>query len=81
MATEQKQANYPQTSASTEGGASLLDELMTSNQVAALLQMRPSTIEDYARRGVLPSVKVGRHRRFLRSHLEKAVFALTEGQR
>jgi hypothetical protein len=25
--------------------------------------MKVSTIEDYARRGVLPSVKLGRHRR------------------
>lgn len=44
-----------------------LDELLTSQQLAALLCMRKSTIEDYARRGLLPSLKLGRHRRFLRS--------------
>jgi excisionase family DNA binding protein len=80
MATEHEQPYGPHTSDSTDGGGSLLDELMTSNQVAELLQMRTSTVEDYARRGVLPSVKVGRHRRFLRSHLEQAVFALTEAR-
>ncbi|MDP9295053.1 MAG: helix-turn-helix domain-containing protein [Actinomycetota bacterium] len=42
-----------------------LDELMTAEQLAVLLQMRRSTIEDYARRGLLPSLKLGRHRRFI----------------
>jgi excisionase family DNA binding protein len=44
-----------------------LDELLTTDQVAQLLNMRKTTIEDYARRGVLPSLKLGRHRRFIRS--------------
>lgn len=61
-------------------GPSLLDELMTAREVAAALQMKVSTIEAYARRGVLPSVKVGRHRRFIRSKLEQAVGGLTDGQ-
>jgi excisionase family DNA binding protein len=60
-------------------GSSLLDELMTSSQVAELLQMRLSTVESYARRGLLPSVKVGRHRRFVRSHVERALASLIEG--
>jgi len=51
---------------------------MTAREVAETLQMKVSTIEDYARRRVLPSVKVGRHRRFVRSHLEEALGALTE---
>jgi excisionase family DNA binding protein len=59
-----------------DAGRSLLDELMTSRQVAALLQMRLSTVETYARRGLLPSVKVGRHRRFIRSQVEEALTAL-----
>lgn len=45
----------------------LLGEILTSEQVAQLLAMRRSTVEDYARRGVLPSIKLGRHRRYLRS--------------
>ena len=40
---------------------SLLSELMTSAQVAELLHMKRTTIEDYARRGLLPSLKLGRH--------------------
>jgi excisionase family DNA binding protein len=63
---------------SDDVGRSLLDELMTSSQVAALLQMRLSTVESYARRGLLPSVKVGRHRRFVRSQVEQALTALIE---
>jgi hypothetical protein len=35
---------------------SLLAELTTADQVAELLQMRRSTVEDYARRGLLPSL-------------------------
>jgi excisionase family DNA binding protein len=61
-------------------GRSLLTELLTAPQVASILQMKVSTIEDYARRGILPSVKVGRHRRFVRSQLEQAVNALTESR-
>jgi excisionase family DNA binding protein len=40
--------------------------------------MRLSTIESYARRGLLPSVKVGRHRRFIRSEVERALTALAD---
>jgi excisionase family DNA binding protein len=61
-------------------GPSLLDELMTSSQVAELLQLRLSTVEAYARRGLLPSVKVGRHRRFIPSQLERALDTLTTSQ-
>src|SRR5205807_9800749 len=53
--------------------SSLLDELMTARQMADILQMRVSTVEGYARRGLLPSVKVGRHRRFIRSQVEQRV--------
>ena len=53
-----------------------LDELMTAEQIAALLCVRRSTVEDYARRGLLPSIKLGRHRRFVRSDVLAAVDAL-----
>ncbi len=43
-----------------------LDELVTAEQVAALLMLPVSTVKDYARRGVLPSIKLGKHRRFAR---------------
>ena len=55
---------------------SLLTELMTADQVAELLQLRRSTVEDYARRGLLPSLKLGRHRRFVRSDVEAALARL-----
>jgi excisionase family DNA binding protein len=59
--------------ADARGGRSLLDELMTSRQLADALQMRVSTVEAYARRGLLPSIKLGRHRRFVRSEVERAI--------
>jgi excisionase family DNA binding protein len=62
-----------------DGGAEspdLLGEILTSEQVAQLLAMRRSTVEDYARRGVLPSIKLGRHRRFLSSDVEALLRSL-----
>jgi excisionase family DNA binding protein len=53
---------------------------MTAQEVAAIFRLRISTVEAYARRGLLPSVKVGRHRRFLRYQVEEALRALVEAQ-
>lgn len=58
---------------------SWLSELMTAAQIADLLQMKRSTVDDYARRGVLPSIKLGRHRRFVQSDVEAAVARLRNG--
>jgi excisionase family DNA binding protein len=58
---------------------SWLTELMTAGQVAELLQLRRSTVEDYARRGLLPSIKLGRHRRFVQSDVEAALERLRGG--
>lgn len=55
-----------------------LDELMTAEQVAALLLLPTSTVKDYARRGVLPSIKLGKHRRFVRSQVQSAIEALAQ---
>ena len=49
---------------------STLDELLTTDEVAELLNIPRSTVSDYARRGVLPSIKLGRHRRFVRSDVD-----------
>ena len=57
----------------------MLSELMTAAKLAELLQMKRTTIEDYARRGMLPSIKLGRHRRFLRSDVEAALERLRNG--
>ena len=50
-----------------------LEELLTAGQLAEFLRMRKSTVEEYARRGVLPSLKLGRHRRFVRSDVLSAI--------
>jgi excisionase family DNA binding protein len=57
---------------------SLLDELMTVEQVADKLRMKKSTVEDYRRRGLLPGFKLGRHIRFRRSEIERAIERLSE---
>ena len=55
---------------------SWLSEMMTSAEIAEPLRMKRSTVEDYARRGLLPSIKLGRHRRFIRSDVEAALVEL-----
>ncbi len=45
----------------------VLGEILTAQQLAEMLRMQRSTIEDYGRRGVIPSIKLGRHRRYIRS--------------
>jgi excisionase family DNA binding protein len=54
---------------------------MAAQQVAALLLLPISTVMDYARRGVLPSIKLGKHRRFVRSQVEGAIEALARPSR
>jgi excisionase family DNA binding protein len=44
---------------------------MTAAEVAALLQVPRSTVEDWARRAVIPSKKVGRRRLYIRSKIER----------
>jgi len=46
------------------------DGILTTAELAELLGMPPSTIADLARRGVLPSVKLGRRRLYLRAAVE-----------
>jgi len=49
--------------------------LLTPAQAAAFLTLKESTLRDYARRGLVPSVKLGRHMRFVEAdlvdHLER----------
>jgi excisionase family DNA binding protein len=49
--------------------------VLTVNQVAALFKLSPRTVSEYGARGVLPSVKIGRHRRFSRRQLEALIWA------
>lgn len=46
------------------------DDVMTAREVAELLHAPVSTVEDWARRDVLPSVKVGRRRLYIRQNIE-----------
>jgi excisionase family DNA binding protein len=59
----------------------MLDELMTTEQVAGLLLLPTSTVKDYARRGVLPSIKLGKHRRFVRSQMQATIEGLARRSR
>lgn len=55
------------------------DDILSAVEVAELLKLRQSTVEDYARRGVLPSIKLGRFRRFVRDDIERALARLRDG--
>jgi excisionase family DNA binding protein len=46
------------------------DDVMTAHDVAVLLHAPMSTVEDWARRGILPSVKIGRRRLYIRQNIE-----------
>jgi excisionase family DNA binding protein len=54
-------------------------DILNKEQVADLLGLRPSTIDDLRRRGDLPAIRLGRHRRFLRSDIEQYVIASRDG--
>ena len=55
-------------------------ELMTSREVAELLRVPISTILEWGRNGTLPRVKLGRHVRYIRSHVEAAILGAEEGR-
>jgi excisionase family DNA binding protein len=48
---------------------------MTAREVAELLNVPVSTVLEWGRRGTLPRVKLGRHVRFIRAHVEAAILA------
>lgn len=54
------------------------DDVMTASDVALLLHAPISTVEDWARRGVLPSVKIGRRRLYIRQNIEMLLTDLNE---
>jgi excisionase family DNA binding protein len=45
-------------------------DVMTAAELAEFLGVPQSTVEDWARRGVVPSKKVGRRRLYLRARIE-----------
>jgi Helix-turn-helix domain len=46
------------------------DDVMLVREVAVLSHAPVSTVEDWARRGILPSVKIGRRRIYIRQQIE-----------
>ena len=56
------------------------EDVLTVSDVAALLDLKPDTVEEYARRGILPGRKLGRTWRFLRPELEEAIRHLPRAQ-
>jgi excisionase family DNA binding protein len=51
------------------------EDILDREQVGELLGLRPSTVDDLRRRGDLPAIRLGRHRRFLRADVEQFVVA------
>ena len=43
---------------------------MRAAEVASLLHIPVSTVHDWARRGLIPSRKIGRHRLYVRQQIE-----------
>jgi excisionase family DNA binding protein len=54
------------------------EDVLTVDDVARLLELKPYTVKEYARRGILPGRKLGRTRRFLRPELEQAIKGLPQ---
>ena len=52
-------------------------DVMTAAEVAALLRVPKSTVEDWARRGTIPSRKIGRRRLYVRQHVEALLLGET----
>lgn len=50
-------------------------EVLRAPDVAALLHVPVSTIHEWARTGILPSRKRGRHRLFIRTEIERWLIA------
>jgi hypothetical protein len=50
-------------------------DVLTASEVATLLHMPQSSVEDLARRGVVPSRKVDRRRLFVRTRIEAMLLA------
>lgn len=55
------------------------DDVMSARDVALLLHAPISTIEDWARRGILPSVKIGRRRLYIRQNIESLLTGSPQG--
>jgi len=50
-------------------------DVLTAEQVALMLQVRPCTVADWARRGMIPSYKIGKFRRYSKTDVSAWVTA------
>jgi excisionase family DNA binding protein len=55
------------------GDEILREPLLDAEKAASLLGIPRSSVYAYAKRGELPHVKIGRHLKFVRSDLERAL--------
>lgn len=56
------------------------DDVMTAREVAGLLRSPASTVEDWARRSIVPSVKIGRRRLYIRHEIEAILIGYRAGE-
>jgi excisionase family DNA binding protein len=56
-------------------------DVMTVGEVSDLLHVPVSTIADWSRRGLLPSVKIGRRRLYIRPKIEAQLLDDADAQR
>lgn len=62
------------------GASEVLSEpLLDAANAARLLGIPQSSVYEYAKRGVLPHVKIGKHVKFIRSDLEQALIERRSG--
>lgn len=52
---------------------------MTACEVAELMDVPVSTVREWGRIATLPRVKLGRHVRFIRGHVEAAILGAEQG--
>jgi len=52
-------------------------DVMTAAEVGELLRCPTSTVEDWARRGIVRSRKIGRRRLYVRQHVEAVLLGET----
>lgn len=70
----------PGAAGTPDAASDLSEPLLDAHGAANLLAVRRSWVYEAVRDGRLPHVKVGRHVRFLRSDLERWVFAQRRGR-
>ena len=49
---------------------------MTKEDVAACLGIRVSTVDTYARQGVIPSIQINKHRRYVAKDIDAYIDSL-----